>query len=88
MTSQQPAPTNSPLPLGAAGTIGVLIALGVDFYWMFSESGPFRWLAQIQEKLMGGYYPKFTLVLLLGIEIVALVFIKKIIEMITGRKLP
>jgi hypothetical protein len=43
--------------------VGVGI-LGVAFYWMFTYSGPYRYLAELQLKWMGFYSPKLTILLI------------------------
>jgi hypothetical protein len=38
--------------------------MGVSFYWMFTYSGPYRYLAEQQIKWFGWYVPKVTLLLI------------------------
>jgi hypothetical protein len=38
--------------------------MGISFYWMFSYSGPYRYLAEQQIKWFGWYVPKLTLLLI------------------------
>jgi hypothetical protein len=65
-----------------------LTAIGMDFYWLFSESGPIRWLAVLQAKLLGGrWVPKLTFLVLLLVEIVPVVLLKLLIERVTGARL-
>jgi hypothetical protein len=47
------------LVLGAA-------SLGITFYWMFTYSGPYRTLAELQLKWIGSYEPKLTFLLVLS----------------------
>jgi len=56
---------------GKAGIALVFVSIGLPFYWMFTYSGPYRYLAELQIKWFGQYVPKLTLMvimlLLLGI---------------------
>ncbi|HVE43109.1 MAG TPA: hypothetical protein VNM14_24755 [Planctomycetota bacterium] len=73
---------------GAFVGIFVLTALGLDVYWLFSETGPVRWLALLQAKLMGGrWFPKLTFLILLLAELVPVIVLKLLIERITGKPL-
>lgn len=42
-----------------AFAVGVAL-LGITFYWMFTFSGPYRYLAELQIKWFGSYVPKVT----------------------------
>jgi hypothetical protein len=76
-------------PTWGAFVLGfVLGALGLDFYWLFTESGPIRWLAQVEGALFGGHWlPKITLLLLFLGEIALLLVLKILIERLTGKRL-
>ena len=52
-----------------------IVGLGLAFYWMFTYSGPYRYLAEWQQKWFGWYVPKLTmLVIVMGfVGIAALV---------------
>jgi len=68
--------------------IFVLTALGMDVYWLFSETGPVHWLASLQAKLMGGrWFPKLTFLILLLAELLPVIVLKLLIERITGKPL-
>ena len=41
-----------------------LVGIGAAFYWMFTYSGPYRFLAELQLKWFGWYVPKLTLILI------------------------
>jgi hypothetical protein len=44
-----------------------IVGLGLAFYWMFTYSGPYRYLAEWQQKWFGWYVPKLTiLVIVMG----------------------
>jgi hypothetical protein len=45
--------------IGLAG----LAILGITFYWMFTYTGPYRYLAELQLKWFGSYYPNVTCLL-------------------------
>ena len=66
----------------------VLTAIGMDFYWLFSESGPVHWLAMLQSKMFGHrWFPKLTLLVLLLAEIVPVLLLKLAIERVMGAPL-
>ena len=66
----------------------IVIALGFDFYWLFTESGPIARMAAIEARhLDGDWYPKITLMVLFLGEIGVLLIIKLAIELATGKKL-
>lgn len=49
-------------------TLAALAFTGVTLYWMFTYSGPYRYLAELQLKWFGSYVPKLTaLVIILGL---------------------
>ena len=51
-----------------------LLGVGASLYWMFTYSGPYRYLAELQLKLFGWYVPKLTmLVIVLGFLAIAAV---------------
>jgi hypothetical protein len=37
-----------------------IVGLALGFYWMFTYSGPYRYLAEWQQKWLGWYAPKLT----------------------------
>jgi hypothetical protein len=39
--------------------------LGITFYWMFTYSGPYRYLAELELKWIGSYSPDLTVVVIL-----------------------
>lgn len=47
-----------------AGSVVVVTGLGLSFYWMFTYSGPYRYLAELQMKWFGAYVPKITILLI------------------------
>lgn len=65
--------------------IGLLI---LDFYWLFTESGPIRWLAVKEAAVFGGkWYPKITFLFFFLAQIGALLLLMKVIELVRGKKL-
>jgi hypothetical protein len=72
---------------GAFVGVFVLGALGIDFYWLFTESGPIRWLAEVEAPIFGGWYPKLTFLIVLLAELLPVLGLKLAIEALTGRRL-
>jgi hypothetical protein len=73
---------------GAFVLIFVLGALGLDMYWLFTDSGLIGWLADVQGSIFGGqWFPKITLFLVFLVQIVILMVVKVVIEKITGKDL-
>jgi hypothetical protein len=72
---------------GAGVLVYVLAALVLDFYWLFTETGAVGWLARLQGRWWGVWYPKITLLLVLLVEIAALLAVKIVIEAATGKRL-
>lgn len=54
--------TNQPKDKLAIGVS--IVGLGLAFYWMFTYSGPYRYLAEWQQKWFGWYVPKLTLLVI------------------------
>lgn len=53
--------------MGKTGTIFMVASVGLSLYWMITYSGPYRYLAELQLKLLGWYVPKITvMVIVLG----------------------
>ena len=49
-----------------------VLGVGASLYWMFTYSGPYRYLAELQLKLFGWYVPKLTvLIIVLGFLAIA-----------------
>jgi len=46
------------------GTLFVVGATGISMYWMFTYSGPYRYLAELQLKWFGSYVPKLTVMVI------------------------
>lgn len=70
-------------PLWRAFAIVYLLgAAGLDFYWLFTESGPVVFLAEFQAEHLfsGSWYPKVTLLVLLLIELLPLLALKLIVD--------
>ena len=63
--------------------------LGVDLYWLFTESGPIGWLGRWQARTLfdGSWYPKITTLLFIVVAVFALVAVKLVIERVTGKRL-
>jgi hypothetical protein len=68
--------------------IYILAALGVDFYWLFTESGPIGWLGDVQASIFDGkWYPKLAFMLVLLAEIAPVIVLKLVLERLLGKKL-
>jgi hypothetical protein len=65
--------------------IGVLLALGLPICWLFTYSGPYAWLANLETRLTGGRVDPGIIVLLL---IVALVLCVQCVARLLDRVLP
>jgi hypothetical protein len=50
-------------PMSAAGWVAMGLLVLLSFYFMFTYSGPYQWLAELQLKLMNSYSEKLTLLL-------------------------
>lgn len=50
--------------IGVKQSLLIAAVMGVSFYWMFTYSGPYRYLAELQIKWLGWYVPKVTLLLI------------------------
>jgi hypothetical protein len=71
---------------GAFMLVFILGALGLDFYWLFTESGPIGWLADVQASIFDGqWFPKITLFVVFLGQIAVLLVAKVVLELITGR---
>jgi hypothetical protein len=53
--------------------LGVSV-LGITFYWMFTYSGPYRYLAELQLKWLESYSPELTAVLTISGLLIGLLF--------------
>ena len=71
----------------AFAAIYLLSAIAADFYWLFTDSGLIRWLAMLQAKVLGHWFPKLTFLILLLAELAPLLLLKLLIERITGVRL-
>jgi hypothetical protein len=50
---------------GRKGALLAVAAAGVSLYWMFTYSGPYRYLAELQLKWFGSYVPKLTVIVVM-----------------------
>ena len=76
--SEHPPQQQSLKVLGPGG----LGLLGVCIYWMFSYSGPYRYLAELQLKWFGFYVPKLTIMVVFAGLIFGLWAIVKAIKFV------
>src|SRR5438046_10241678 len=54
-----PAKNQQLTPIGWAGLIAMM---ALTFYFMFTYTGPFKWLAELQLRWMGSYSEKLTFI--------------------------
>jgi hypothetical protein len=74
------------MPVAAWVGIGLLIAL--TFYFMFTYTGPYQWLAELQLKLMNFYSEKLTLLLTMLVLIVPAFGLVKLVAVVVSRMGP
>jgi hypothetical protein len=70
--------------------IGVCVIgfIALDFYWLFTQSGPMLWLAKLQARLLNGFWSlKLAFLFVFLLQIGVLLVLKLIIEKITGKNL-
>ena len=60
--------------------VGVFALLGLSFYFMFTYTGPFQWLAELQLKWMDSYSEKLTLILTMVVLLVPAGAVWKLID--------
>jgi len=90
-------PTTSPLPPGApadpavtapaqkpmnpAAIVAIVLLIALAFYFMFTYTGPYQWLAELELRWMGSYSEKLTLVLTMLALILPAAGIAKLIRL-------
>jgi hypothetical protein len=90
------APTVPPLPpagpeegkpaamdkeMKPAAVVGIFALIGLSFYFMFTYTGPFQWLAELQLKWMDSYSEKLTFLLAMIVLVIPAAAIWKVIEL-------
>ena len=68
--------------------VGVFALLGLSFYFMFTYTGPFQWLAELQLKWMDSYSEKLTLILTMIVLVVPAAAVWKLCELAVRRMGP
>src|SRR6266487_5391751 len=78
-TSKQP---HSPMDkeLSRPALVGTIALVAISFYFMFTYTGPFQWLAELQLRWMNSYSEKFTLLLTMLVLIIPAGAIWKIVD--------
>src|SRR3954464_13787932 len=71
-----PAKNQQLTPIAWAGLIAMM---GLTFYFMFTYTGPFEWLAELQLKWFGSYSEKLTFVGTMFVLLIPLAIVWKII---------
>ncbi len=90
-------PTTSPLPPAApvdppanapgqksmnpAAIVAIVLLVGLAFYFMFTYSGPYQWIAELELRWMGSYHEELTLILTMFALILPAVGIAKLMRM-------
>src|SRR6266566_8783614 len=64
-----PAKNQGLTPIGWAGLIAML---ALTFYFMFTYTGPFKWLAELQLKWIGSYSEKLTFIVTMFVVLIPL----------------
>src|SRR5438045_1508832 len=76
-------PTHSPMDkeLSRPALVGTIALIALSFYFMFTYSGPFQWLTELQLRRMNSYNEKLTLILTMFALILPAGAIWKIVTM-------
>src|SRR5258706_1715563 len=67
--------------MSALGWVGMGLLVLLTFYFAFTYSGPFQWLAELQLKLMNSYSEKVTFLLTMFALIIPVMGIAKLVQM-------
>ncbi len=71
--------------MSALGWVGMGLLVLLTFYFAFTYSGPFQWLAELQLKLMNSYSEKVTFLLTMFALIIPVMGIAKLVQMAVKR---
>src|SRR4051812_13851960 len=74
----KPSPMDKQLSRPAL--FGTIALVALSFYFMFTYTGPFQWLAELQMKWMDSYNEKMTLILTVLVLFLPAAAIWKIVE--------
>src|SRR5215212_5412970 len=66
--------------LSKIGWAGLIVILALTFYFMFTYTGPFKWLAELQLKWIGSYSEKLTLIFTMFILVIPAGIIWKFLQ--------
>src|SRR5436190_982229 len=66
--------------LTATGWVGLIATMGLTFYFMFTYTGPFKWIAELQLKWMESYSEKLTFVVTMLVLFVPLAVLWKFVQ--------
>src|SRR6266550_424857 len=80
------APKNK--QMSAAAWASILLLMALPFYFMFTYTGPYQWLAELQLRLMNSYSEKLTLVLTMLLVILPAAGIAKLVAVTVKRMGP
>jgi hypothetical protein len=64
----------------------IVIAMGYALYSAGTETGPYRWLAELQGRWFGGHYPKLTFAAMIVVGAAAAALVAPIVLRIIGAK--
>src|SRR5881392_3763159 len=79
LSEVKPTTPAKPQGLTPIGWAGLIAMMGLTFYFMFTYTGPFEWLAELQLKWFGWYSEKLTFVGTMFILLVPLALVCKFI---------
>src|SRR4051794_21188804 len=71
--------------MSAPGWVGMGLLVLLTFYFAFTYSGPFQWLAELQLKLMNWYSEKVTFLLTMFALIIPVMGIAKLVQVAVKR---
>jgi hypothetical protein len=66
--------------MNPAAIVAIFLLVGLSFYFMFTYTGPFRWLAELQMMVMNSYSEEFTLILTMLVLILTALGIVKVVK--------
>src|SRR5213078_5359418 len=66
--------------MNPAAIVGIILLVALSFYFMYTYSGPFRWLAELQMKVMSSYSEELTLILTMFVLILPALGIVKVVQ--------
>src|SRR4051794_35244846 len=68
------------MEMSVMGLVGVLTLVAAGFYFMFTYTGPFQWLAELQLRLMDGYSEELTFILTICLVFIPAALVWKCVQ--------